>query len=194
MPMNISLKTPDKGYVYLGRYDNGLTKIGMTTHPKTRDRYDSFKIFHAIRTDQKTLVEKRLHIHYQKQCMSGEVFRLSDRDIAELLSINEMEIGISHGDALFCNAIRQLSLKESGIATFGNHFGSHVDVRRVANVTHETIRALDAGAMALRDEGCAVSGMRYDNKACFHVAFCKSEGWDHVYENGKFSAGEILGL
>jgi hypothetical protein len=80
-------KPPKKGYVYLIKAENGLTKIGETISPKKR--YSSIKtavpmdteFLFAVKTNNAPGLEEKLHEKFSNKREMGEWFRLSEKDI-----------------------------------------------------------------------------------------------------------------
>lgn len=77
------------GYVYLlnAIHDSSLFKIGRTNNPENRAKTFSVKLPFAveyvclIQTDNMYKLESDLHVHFNKQRLDGEWFRLSPDDV-----------------------------------------------------------------------------------------------------------------
>lgn len=87
-----------KGYVYLLKADNGLTKIGMTkelgqrmTHFTTKLPY-GIEMIATIKTNDYRELESVLHDKFSKVRKNGEWFDLSDSDIEYVKSKYKVDI------------------------------------------------------------------------------------------------------
>lgn len=89
--------TTNPGYVYLVKavYPERIYKIGKSSEPKKRLKKMGVKlpfpieVMHLIRTDDMSKCERALHIEYDDKRLEGEWFELDERDVKDILIIDE---------------------------------------------------------------------------------------------------------
>ncbi len=86
------------GWIYLLRSDNGFYKIGYSKDVKARigglmkEFPVEIRMVHKIRTAHMRMAEKYLHINYQEYRLQGEWFRLSQKHVDRIISMDQEEL------------------------------------------------------------------------------------------------------